>query len=90
MKQKIHDAQAKSLAERYVEKNIPPPKGDSLMVSDEFTETVEDGWFFYYQSRQYLVTKDYKFFLVGTCPIFVSVDGSIVEPRDPSRSARKN
>lgn len=89
MKQKIHDDQAKSLAEGYVAKNIPPPHGDSLMVSDEFTETVEDGWFFYYQSKRYLVTKDYDFFLVGTCPIFVSVDGSIVEPRDPLRSKHK-
>ncbi len=88
MKQRIHDAQAKSLAEGYVAKNIPPPRGDSLVVPDEFTETVEDGWFFYYQSRRYLDTKDYQFFLVGTCPIFVSIDGSIVELRDPLRESR--
>lgn len=78
MTKQIQMAEARSLAERYVADTIPPPEGDKLMIADVATKKIENGWLFSYQSERYLVTKDYQFFLVGTCPIFVGDDGSIV------------
>ena len=76
-------AEAKVLAERHVADTIPPPEGDKLMIADVATRKIENGWLFCYQSERYLVTKDYQFFLVGTCPVFVSDDGGTV--RDAER-----
>jgi hypothetical protein len=81
MTKKLQPFEARSLAEEYIEKNIPPPDDDRLVIADAATMEVEGGWLFSYQSEKYLTTKDYDFFIVGNWPVFVSVDGGIVEIR---------
>jgi hypothetical protein len=37
------------------------------------------GWAFYYQSRAYLETKDFRAMLVGQGPVVIRDDGRIIE-----------
>lgn len=47
-----------------------------------------DGWYFPYQSKEFLDTGNFDKSLVGNWPIFVSRDGAIVEPRRPGILSR--
>ncbi len=42
-----------------------------------------DGWYFPYQSEEFLRTGNFERSLVGNWPIFVSRDGRFVGPRRP-------
>jgi hypothetical protein len=43
----------------------------------------EDGWYFPYQSKNYIETGDFDKSLVGNWPIFVSREGGFVGIRRP-------
>lgn len=57
------------------------------IVESKIREDIE-GWYFPYQSMECLLTGDLNKSLVGNWPIFVSRDGSYVEPRRPSLLAK--
>ena len=53
-----------------------------IIISTRVRESV-GGWYFSYQSMEYLTTGDFHKSLVGNWPIFVSRDGTVIEQRRP-------
>lgn len=53
-------------------------EGDEPVILDEFTIEKDFGWVFFYQSRKYIETKNFRFQLAGNAPIIVNkFDGSL-------------
>lgn len=51
---------------------------DEPIILDEFTEERDFGWVFFYTSRNYNETGDYKYALAGNAPLIINkFDGSI-------------
>ena len=49
----------------------------SLLIVESQVRENDDGWFFPYQSKEYLETMDIKKSIIGNWPIFVSKNGEI-------------
>jgi hypothetical protein len=72
---------AKSLAEAFISKNIDPPIDDCYQIIDSAIREDTEGWYFPFQSKRFIETRDMKFSVVGNWPVFVSKDGITVEQR---------
>ncbi|RRD59055.1 hypothetical protein EII20_00940 [Comamonadaceae bacterium OH2545_COT-014] len=75
--------EAKKIAEKYISKNIPPPEGDEYKIIEEAIFEMTDGWYFPYQSKNFIETGNMNFSLVGNWPVFVSRSGVCTGPRRP-------
>jgi hypothetical protein len=62
---------AKALAEETVAGLAAANGGEFALVHDETVE-VNEGWLFFYNSREFIETGDISFALVGNGPIFVN------------------
>ena len=66
--------QAKVLAETIV-------RARADAINDEFViignETIDKGWLFFYNSKEFIETGDYSAALAGNGPIFVDRDGAV-------------
>ena len=49
--------------------------GISLLIVESHVRENDDGWFFPYQSKEYLETMDINKSIIGNWPIFVSKNG---------------
>ena len=49
--------------------------GMSLLIVESQVRENDDGWFFPYQSKEYLETMDINKSIIGNWPIFVSKNG---------------
>jgi Immunity protein 35 len=67
---------AKVLAEREVGA-IAAATGDDLVVIHDDTVEVAQGWVFFYNSREFVETGDFRDALAGNGPIFVDRDGLV-------------
>ncbi len=68
-------AQARELASQELERHGVP--GLDLVLLDDATEEVAEGWFFFWDSRKHLETSSISDALAGGGPIFVSrIDAS--------------
>ncbi|WGY73048.1 hypothetical protein KEC55_33925 [Burkholderia cepacia] len=72
---------ARALALDYLAKQAAMPGGIPYAIVDSKIVEGEDGWYFPYQSTEYLKTRDINDSLVGNWPVFVSKDGLSVGPR---------
>jgi hypothetical protein len=75
---------AKRKARDYIDRTGTVP---CSIVESNIREDLE-GWYFPYQSVECLQTGDFNKSLVGNWPIFVSRDGTYVEPRRPDLVAK--
>lgn len=70
--------EAKQLVEKELEKHRNPYQPIEFVILDEHTIEEDFGWVFFYQSKQYLETNDFRFALAGNAPYIVNkLDGSI-------------
>lgn len=70
--------QAKILAERFLFDNRPrSARGDKFVISRSGIIEEEDGWYFPFQTEDYVRTRDMNLLLVGNAPIFVSRNGKV-------------
>lgn len=53
--------------------------GVELSIISEETKSVESGWVFFYQSQEYLKTKNPSSQLAGNSPIFITKNGLLYE-----------
>ena len=51
--------------------------GISLLIVESHVRENDDGWFFPYQSKEYLETMDINKSIIGNWPIFVSKNGGV-------------
>ena len=51
--------------------------GMSLLIVESQVRENDDGWFFPYQSKEYLETMDINKSIIGNWPIFVSKNGGV-------------
>ncbi|MFV8632797.1 YrhB domain-containing protein [Ralstonia pseudosolanacearum] len=77
----IDQTQAERKAREYIN-SIASFDGEYELVSSRIREE-SDGWYFPYQSAEFLRTGDFNKSLVGNWPIFVSRDGQCIGPRRP-------
>jgi hypothetical protein len=67
---------AKVLAEREVDA-IAAAVGDDFVVIHDETVEIAEGWVFFYNSREFVETGDFRDALAGNGPIFVDRDGLV-------------
>jgi hypothetical protein len=71
--------EARDIANEYVSK-LESEAGKSLRIVDEQTIEKSFGWVFFYNSKDYLETGDFRSMLVGNAPLIVDKnDGSLHE-----------
>jgi len=75
--------EAQELAYKFLKENYTPPSGDAFQIIEKSIKEVSEGWFFPFQSKKYLETRNHDFLLLNTCPVFISKDGKTVEHRRP-------
>ncbi len=51
----------------------------ALMIIDEYTERVEDGFVFFYNSAAFAQSRDFRDSLAGNSPIFVNHQGKVTQ-----------
>jgi hypothetical protein len=73
---------AEKKAREYIDAQVSSGGMPCAIVRAKIKEEV-DGWYFPYQSEEFLTTGDFNKSLVGNWPIFVSRDGRYVGPRRP-------
>ena len=73
--------QAKEIAYKYIRDNIKPPDDDIYVIVDAATVEKDGGWYFSWQTKKYIDTRDINYSVVGNCPVFVSKDGRQIELR---------
>ena len=73
--------QAKEIAYKYIRDNIEPPDDDIYVIVDAATVEKDGGWYFSWQTKKYIDTRDINCSVVGNCPVFVSKDGRQIELR---------
>ena len=70
---------AREIAARHVNATYNV-EGDDLVILDEETIEKDYGWVFFYTSRRYLETGEFRYMLAGNAPIIVEKeDGSLHE-----------
>ena len=83
-------ANAKRKALEYLAEQQSKPGGVPYSIVDLQVVEGDDGWYFPYQSVEFLTTGDMNASLVGNWPIFVSRDGLHVGPCRPEKWLRCN
>ncbi|CAM2157594.1 YrhB domain-containing protein [Paraburkholderia tropica] len=83
-------ATAKKLALDYLAEQQSRHGGVPYSIVDSRIMEDENGWYFPYQSVEFLTTGDMNDFLVGNWPVFVSRDGLHVGPCRPEKLQRRN
>jgi hypothetical protein len=68
----ISKNEAKVMAERFL--NTQPTEDYTLILNEEATLEESFGWFFFYNSKEYLVDANSSFALAGNSPIIVDKD----------------
>ena len=66
--------QAKAIAERRV-RAIADAVNDEFDIVDN--ETIDEGWLFYYNSKDFIETGNFRSALAGNGPIFVDRSGAV-------------
>ena len=66
----ITRAEARDLAEAYVE-NVDLPDSDIAIVLDDATIEKSWGWVFFYNSRKFIEIDDFSSQLAGNCPLII-------------------
>lgn len=79
----IDVARAEVLARDYLKEMSLQPGGVPYSIIGAKVVATPDGWYFPYQSTDFVQTNDFGYSLVGNWPIFVSTEGDVVEPRRP-------
>ncbi|HRH41948.1 MAG TPA: YrhB domain-containing protein [Pyrinomonadaceae bacterium] len=53
-------------------------EGDEPIILDDLIIEKDFGWVFFYHSRKYIETEDFKYYILGNAPIIVNkFDGSL-------------
>ena len=74
---KVNFEQAIQLAREFIENKIPDC--DLVIIEDQLI-TEDFGWVFFYNSKEFLDTGDFRFMLGGNAPFIVDIsDGKITE-----------
>ncbi|MDC8012085.1 YrhB family protein [Tahibacter soli] len=68
--------QARAIALRIV-RELSGPDQKPFELMPERTQSLDDGWVFFYQSAEFVRTGDPLSALAGNCPIFVMRDGTV-------------
>lgn len=68
--------EAKKIAVSFLSQ-IEQEMGISLLIVESHVRENDDGWFFPYQSKEYLETMDIDKSIIGNWPIFVSKNGGV-------------
>ena len=68
--------EAKKIAVSFLSQ-IEQEMGNSLLIVESHVRENDDGWFFPYQSKEYLETMDINKSIIGNWPIFVSKNGEV-------------
>ena len=79
---KISYEEARARALRYVQglNDSGPESEVELVLIDEDTERFERGWMFFYQSKAYCDSGDFRDFVPGTAPIIIDdISGTLHE-----------
>jgi hypothetical protein len=63
--------------------------GDSCFILDDATIETEYGWIFFYNSRKYIETGDYKHRLYGNGPIVVEKADASLHPLGSAGGSKK-
>lgn len=72
----INYREAKKIAVSFLSQ-IEQEMGISLLIVESHIRENDDGWFFLYQSKEYLETMDINKSIIGNWPIFVSKNGGV-------------
>ena len=76
----IDRAFARRIAAEHIEEGCATADGVTPVIVDDQTIEEDFGWIFFYQSREYLDTRDFGLSLAGNAPLIVDRrDGSIHE-----------
>jgi hypothetical protein len=67
---------AKFIAARFVE-DLGSKCDDVLQIMDEHTKQTEEGWLFFYNTRDFIETGEMSYALIGNGPIFVKYCGEV-------------
>jgi hypothetical protein len=81
---------ARELARKYLKDQEAKFGGVSCSIVESRIVEDEQGWYFPYQSVEFLTTGDINASLVGNWPIFVSRDGLRVGPSRPDMVNRSS
>jgi hypothetical protein len=81
---------AKRMALKYLAEQQTEAGGVPYSIVDSRIVEHDEGWYFPYQSVEFLTTGDMNASLVGNWPIFVSRDGRQVGPCRPEKWLRRN
>jgi hypothetical protein len=76
MIQLITIEEATRLASEWVQQNNSFPTDEIVLVEEE-TITRPYGWFFFYNSKHFLATRDLDYALVGNAPLLVDKRGQV-------------
>lgn len=70
--------EARQLVQNALEKHRGSDQPVEIVILDEYTREEDFGWVFFYQSKQYGETGDFRFALFGNAPFIVNKrDGSL-------------
>ena len=73
----IDRTEAEHLAKQRVDE-LASEAGDEFSLFTEATIQVESGWIFFFNSAEFLRTRDPSAQLAGNGPLFVSLDGVVI------------
>lgn len=80
--------EARAVAEYYIAEHMYSAMQDSYVIVDAGIIVTSAGWYFPYQSREFLETGNIDFALVGNWPIYVEIDGSCAGGAIPDLHAK--
>ena len=75
MQKVLNKAIARQLALSYIQENYSGTL--TVEIIDDQTIEKDYGWIFFFQSREYLDTRNFRFSLLGNGPLIVEQDGSV-------------
>ncbi len=87
---KLDRKDAEQMAREYIDSMASAEGGGFYEIIRTRIREDEEGWYFPYQSKDFLSTGDFSKSLVGNWPIFVSRDGENVGPRRPGMPFKKS
>ena len=71
--------EARRIAEEYVRANVSLAD-DEAVIDDEQTLEEDSFWVFFYNSRQYVETGDFRHMMAGNAPLVVTKEDGTVHP----------
>ena len=67
----IDEAQARRIAAEEIGEGRTTGEGVTMVIVDEATTEIPEGWIFFYDSREHIETGDFSFCIAGNAPLVV-------------------